>query len=1097
MRRFGVGDVAQFRKDHVRVPVEVRWVGNVIGSEKIHVGFELTDPGTPSFALCGTDMRDGTHLGQRYFDCEPGRGHIVLQSQLSKRSTKTVRSAARAAADRRSSAVSATPAQASDRILPSELVVGMKLWHTMKLAPCVVKWLGNLASERVRLLNDDGADGADDAAGRARDAAAPVDIFVEFFTNVGDAGTDSGSGMVFGSCIFANPRRDCCHALSVESACAGGILRRLDAARTAVAVALEQKRVAEDEAVAAEAAVRRQRHEAFAGASAGEAGGGSHGPASDDFGDDDDEEGVEEEMIFTSARKDDEATLLAREQQSTLKRWLQKEEYHKIHQMSNAIFSAMDWDDDGDLSFEEFEASWFKGQHKIVGDPAKSKRHTEKAIRKLGGSNVTHTITREAFQYNIVKKYVSLPPHQHGTRGKDRRSFEQQLANFVASAFEEKEHQILHARNAAKKAELATAAMNEKVRSVGLKMQVAKLRRENAALGQSAAMVPVLRNRLRKSNVAKMGLKMRLHSRVAIGGGGGAAGVAAGMSAEDQAQWMRDVQAKEQLEQKVEDLALEKAQAVEANALLEAELRDMQAAMAALREKASQEHDWTQPAQLAGKKLRAALIDVPSTSKALMEAVADLEGATRVMVVVRPFLPGNPDELMVRWKPCVLSQKKTALKGWVLGKKSTMYRYVKKRYGWSRASGVNMRKWLNDTEGELREKFELARRATSVGYDSGVGPYCSHERGAADCIFYVEHQGHKSLQLLDFTKGGKKQYAPSMYAFTDLMPYNGPFQVNSRGALDLERKDEQASQEVIWSRVQPLISSVCRQSPHNACVFAYGGTGSGKTFTMGAVPEKDELAAKLKEENAARAEDPTRGPEIAKGAAQLQWEAEAYVQEDHEVFFSTAACLLRECQAQTAEYTGEGTVDFELEFRVADNYQNSVFDLNEPDSVNRGPEIVAIGATGDPLFQFFTPKPFTTKLGFWTAFKEAVSRRRVAAGVNAVSSRSHLVLGFSVKRTEKVFVPTEEVILEVRSQAVVIDLAGAESEQAVQERLDAAGADKAVRTSLSLASRTRSLAHAVRSPCPISPFLSRLSPSHLSGARLADQGQRAARVARY
>ena len=110
MRRFGVGDVAQFRKDHVRVPVEVRWVGNVIGSEKIHVGFELTDPGTPSFALCGTDMRDGTHLGQRYFDCEPGRGHIVLQSQLSKRSTKTVRSAARAAADRRSSAVSATPA---------------------------------------------------------------------------------------------------------------------------------------------------------------------------------------------------------------------------------------------------------------------------------------------------------------------------------------------------------------------------------------------------------------------------------------------------------------------------------------------------------------------------------------------------------------------------------------------------------------------------------------------------------------------------------------------------------------------------------------------------------------------------------------------------------------------------------------------------------------------------------------------------------------------------------------------------------------------------------------------------------------------------
>ena len=578
MRRFGVGDSAQFRKDHVRVPVEIRWVGNVIGSEKIHVGFELSDPATPSFGLVSSDMKDGSHLGVEYFHVEPGRGHIVLQSQLSKRSMASVRTASRAAADRRSSALSATPSKASDRIVPSELVVGTKLWHTMKLAPCVVKWLGSLANEKVRLVNDDGADGAADAAAQARDAAAPVDVYVEFFTNVGDVGTDSGNGMVFGSCLWRLPRRDCCHALTVESACAGGILRRLDPAHVAVAKALEEKRAAEDAAVAAEAAARRGEHNLSAGASAGEAvGGGSRGPASDEFSDDDEEEGVEEEMVFTSACKEDEATRLAREQSSELKRWLQKEEYHKIHQMSSAIFSAMDWDDDGDLSFEEFESSWFKGQHKIVGDPAKSKRHTEKAIRKLGGSNVTHTITREVFQYNIVKKYVSLPPHQHGTRGRDRRSFEQQLANFVHSAFEEKEHQILHARNAQKKAELASAAMNERVRSVGLKMQVAKLRRENVALGQSAAMVPVLRDRLRKSNVAKMGLKLRLHSRVGLrGSGSGGGGAAAALSAEDQAQWVRDVQAKEQLEQKVEDLALEKAQAIEANALLVAELRDMQ-----------------------------------------------------------------------------------------------------------------------------------------------------------------------------------------------------------------------------------------------------------------------------------------------------------------------------------------------------------------------------------------------------------------------------------------------------------------------------------------------------------------------------------------
>ena len=65
------------------------------------------------------------------------------------------------------------------------------------------------------------------------------------------------------------------------------------------------------------------------------------------------------------------------------------------------------------------------------------------------------------------------------------------------------------------------------------------------------------------------------------------------------------------------------------------------------------------------------------------------------------------------------------------------------------------------------------------------------------------------------------------------------------GKINYAAKQMQASQEHIWSKVRPLIESAVRKSPHNACIFAYGGTGSGKTYTMGGV-DKEELKAKFK-----------------------------------------------------------------------------------------------------------------------------------------------------------------------------------------------------------------------------------------------------------
>ena len=815
-RRFGVGDEVFFRKEGRSVPVTVRFVGKMPGSDTEWAGFELSDPLESPFPLESYDEHDGTKGLVSYFECTPGRGGFCRQAVLRKPRTQTVRRAAQAAAARRAGK---TPAVASSvsarRIATAELTVGMHVWHSMKLAICTVRWIGDLAEESRRMVPDDEDDGAGGGAAPAAHASddAPVDVFVEFFSNVGDVGTDHGSGRLHGGDLFASPRRDCCLRMDVERACVEGHLRRLTEAQKAECAVLEQRRAEDDAAVAA----RTKAHAVTVAEDEEE---------DDDDDDDDEEEEEEEELDVRSAASvaDTEAMRLLRTQKDQIERWLQNPQYKKVYSTAMAIFSAMDWDGDGDLSFEEFEKSWFKGQHRIVGDPAKSARHTQRAIQKLGGSPVTHTITRANFVYHIVKKYKELPPHRPHGSSQNRTSFEIQLTHFVATAHEEKAHQILHAKNETRKAELAKRAKQEQLRSMTLKMKVGQLSRENMALKEQAAQVAKLRQRLHDANVQKMAYKMRLHSRVGVGGGGGGGGgggsgggAAGGMSAasaadvaEQKQQWVDDAKAEVRMdyEHRVEELMVAKDAAVREKNSMIMELKEVRVEMEELREKAEEKRDYGPLAVNQAVILSIQPDCATSAIKKVKEAQADLTGATRVMVIVRPFLAGNPDEKQVKWLP-------RGDKTWKNRMKKDGSRGKSKMTLYQRARGTfNPFKWLfPERAGELpiqddrvRTAFEVARYQTSQKNPSGgmLGPYCKTVQGAADCIFYAPDPlrvtGGAVLHLKNYHPKPREN-REKMYNFTDLMPYNGPFVLTVRTCHKCTTVQYHIKLEIVCERI--------------------------------------------------------------------------------------------------------------------------------------------------------------------------------------------------------------------------------------------------------------------------------------------------------
>ena len=198
-RCFGEGSKARYvMPDGVAVDVTVKFVGRInVGDEETYVGFELTSAYAAHFDVTEDDQHDGSWCGKSFFTCEPGRAHFCEQSRLKtpappsvlSKATEIAAAAGRAVCD---DDIAAAYAEIAPPILAAELAVGMHVWHSGKGEVCTVRWIGDLGAEAARQgLSDtavattaEGRDGPDDER---------VDVFVEFYTNVGDDDADTGA----------------------------------------------------------------------------------------------------------------------------------------------------------------------------------------------------------------------------------------------------------------------------------------------------------------------------------------------------------------------------------------------------------------------------------------------------------------------------------------------------------------------------------------------------------------------------------------------------------------------------------------------------------------------------------------------------------------------------------------------------------------------------------------------------------------------------------------------------------------------------------------------------------------------------------------
>jgi hypothetical protein len=189
---------------------------------------------------------------------------------------------------------------------------------------------------------------------------------------------------------------------------------------------------------------------------------------------------------------------------------------------------------------------------------------------------------------------------------------------------------------------------------------------------------------------------------------------------------------------------------------------------------------------------KASLTSIPLEVKSLQNRLDDLSAAMRVLVRVRPLLLDNPD-----WKKLGMETKK-----------SRQYcRTAKKWQKKGRAAGLAY-PWLTK---EQDVRFNTARKT---------------DEDAEDCIVAdVESQA-----ISVCTKGVVIPHG-RFHPLSDVIPYGGPFQH--------PKARPQATNVCVWERIEPLVTSAMRRTPNNVVVFAYGGTGSGKTYTMGGYDSHD------------------------------------------------------------------------------------------------------------------------------------------------------------------------------------------------------------------------------------------------------------------
>ena len=182
-------------------------------------------------------------------------------------------------------------------------------------------------------------------------------------------------------------------------------------------------------------------------------------------------------------------------------------------------------------------------------------------------------------------------------------------------------------------------------------------------------------------------------------------------------------------------------------------------------------------------------------------------------------------------------------------------------------------------------------------------------------------------------------------------------------------------QAEMFSAVEDVALSVLEM--HNVCVFAYGSTGSGKTYSMQGPPS------------------------VVSGDADVS-EWGLYPRIVDAIF---AAIAQREA-SDVGLYT--------VSMRIADNYLNEVNDLLQDDVMRRN--VTSSVERGDP-FSDFQHVALTGRADFMSHLENFSERRVTAVATHNASSRSHMVLSLLITETTS----------GKTSQLQLVDLAGSES----------------------------------------------------------------------
>jgi hypothetical protein len=299
----------------------------------------------------------------------------------------------------------------------------------------------------------------------------------------------------------------------------------------------------------------------------------------------------------------------------------------------------------------------------------------------------------------------------------------------------------------------------------------------------------------------------------------------------------------------------------------------------------------------------------------------------------------------------------------------------------SLAEEVMERKGLQETVHQLKGNIRVIAR---------VRPLSQNEQTAGDISCVQAGTGDKKLTLMPVANDGKTSN-PKAFVFDKV--FGGD-----------------STQSQVFSEVQGMVSSVL--DGYNACIFAYGQTGAGKTYTMGskgggggdegiiirAVRHLYERAARLEETSASNTSTDEKATVVQKVVMKMRMV---------EIYNESVKDLL--CGAEGGEREGE--------IRANGNGGVSLRrDASSGQMIVEGSTLVSVASEEQVL-----------------AVMDEGSKRRATSStaMNAESSRSHLVLTLVAEvyeeRTNSVE-HTEQVIrvMTSRSALNLVDLAGSE-----------------------------------------------------------------------